>query len=113
MLRRIRELFNDVLRQADLLLLALCGGASLFGVLMVSSATRYMHTNRLVLVQAAALVIGVLLYLLVSQIDVGELVKYWKWIFLWASASSCCWPRRWASTAARATARGWIFPSFR
>ena len=82
MLRRIRELFNDVLRQADLLLLALCGGASLFGVLMVSSATRYMHTNRLVLVQAAALVIGVLLYLLVSQIDVGELVKYWKWIFL-------------------------------
>ena len=74
MLRRIRELFNDVLRQADLLLLALCGGASLFGVLMVSSATRYMHTNRLVLVQAAALVIGVLLYLLVSQIDVGELV---------------------------------------
>ena len=56
MLRRIRELFNDVLRQADLLLLALCGGASLFGVLMVSSATRYMHTNRLVLVQAAALV---------------------------------------------------------
>ena len=25
MLRRIRELFNDVLRQADLLLLALCG----------------------------------------------------------------------------------------
>ena len=82
MLRRIRELFNDVLRQADLLLLALCGGTSLFGILMVASATRYMHTDRLVLVQAAALVIGVLLYLLVSQIDVGELVKYWKWIFL-------------------------------
>jgi len=82
MLRRIRELFNDVLRQADLLLLALCGGTSLFGILMVASATRYMHTNRLVLVQAAALVLGVLLYLVVSQIDVGELVKYWKWIFL-------------------------------
>ena len=78
MLRRIRELFNDVLRQADLLLLALCGGASLFGVLMVSSATRYMHTNRLVLVQAAALVIGVLLYLLVSQIDVGDVLPYFR-----------------------------------
>ena len=82
MLRRIRDLFNDVLRQADLLLLALCCGASLFGILMVTSATRYMHTNRYMLVQTASLLIGVVLYLVVSQIDVGELVKYWKWIFL-------------------------------
>ena len=82
MLRHIRDLFNDVLRQADLLLLALCCGASLFGILMVTSATRYMHTNRYMLVQTASLLIGVVLYLVVSQIDVGELVKYWKWIFL-------------------------------
>ena len=82
MLRRIRDLFNDVLRQADLLLLALCCGASLFGILMVTSATRYMHTDRYMLVQTASLLIGVVLYLVVSQIDVGELVKYWKWIFL-------------------------------
>ena len=82
MLRHIRDLFNDVLRQADLLLLALCCGASLFGILMVTSATRYMHTNRYMLVQTVSLLIGVVLYLVVSQIDVGELVKYWKWIFL-------------------------------
>ena len=54
MLRRIRELFNDVFRQADLVLLALCIGTSLFGILMIASATRYMHTSKLVLVQAAA-----------------------------------------------------------
>ena len=40
MLRRIRELFNDVFRQADLVLLALCIGTSLFGILMIASATR-------------------------------------------------------------------------
>ena len=55
MLRRIRELFNDVFRQADLVLLALCIGTSLFGILMIASATHYMHTSKLVLVQAAAL----------------------------------------------------------
>ena len=82
MLRRIRELFSDVARQADLVLLALCGIASLFGIVMIYSATHYMNTSRLVLVQAASLAIGVALYLLVSQVDLNELAKYWKWIFL-------------------------------
>ena len=82
MLRRIRETCRDVLRQSDLLLLTLCGGASLFGLLMIASATRYTHTGRYVLVQGASLLIGVVLYLVVSQIDLNELVKYWKWIFL-------------------------------
>ena len=82
MLRRIRELFNDVFRQADLVLLALCIGASLFGILMIASATHYMHTSKLVLVQAAALCIGAVLYIVVSQVDLNELAKYWKWIFL-------------------------------
>ena len=82
MLRRIRELFNDVFRQADLVLLALCIGTSLFGILMIASATHYMHTSKLVLVQAAALCIGAVLYIVVSQVDLNELAKYWKWIFL-------------------------------
>ena len=45
MLRRSRELFADILRQTDLVLLALCAAASLFGVLMVASATRYMPVS--------------------------------------------------------------------
>ena len=82
MLRRSRELFADILRQTDLVLLALCAAASLFGVLMVASATRYMHTWRLVAVQSVALLLGVVLYLVISQIDLSDLCKYWKWIFL-------------------------------
>ena len=64
------------------MLLALCAAASLFGVLMVASATRYMHTWRLVAVQSVALLLGVVLYLVISQIDLSDLCKYWKWIFL-------------------------------
>ena len=33
-------------------------------------------------VQSAALLLGVVLYLLVSQVDLNDLSKYWKWIFL-------------------------------
>lgn len=82
MLRRIQDLLADVLRQTDLLLLALCGGTSLFGLVMIASATNYMHTYKLVVVQAAALCIGVVLFFVISQIDLNELAKYWKWIFL-------------------------------
>lgn len=82
MFRRSRDFFSDMLRQTDLVLLALCTAASLFGILMVASATRYMHTWRLVAVQSAALLLGVVLYLLVSQVDLNDLSKYWKWIFL-------------------------------
>ena len=70
------------MKRAFVCLLALCAAASLFGILMVASATRYMHTWRLVAVQSAALLLGVVLYLLVSQVDLNDLSKYWKWIFL-------------------------------
>ncbi len=82
MFRRSRDFFSDMLRQTDLVLLALCAAASLFGILMVASATQYMHTLRLVKVQSVALLLGVVLYLLVSQVDLNDLAKYWKWIFL-------------------------------
>lgn len=82
MFRRSRDFFSDMMRQTDLVLLALCAAASLFGILMVASATQYMHTLRLVKVQSVALLLGVVLYLLVSQVDLNDLAKYWKWIFL-------------------------------
>lgn len=82
MFRRSRDFFSDMLRQTDLVLLTLCAAASLFGILMVASATQYMHTLRLVKVQSVALLLGVVLYLLVSQVDLNDLAKYWKWIFL-------------------------------
>ena len=69
MFRRLRDFFSDMLRQTDLVLLALCAAASLFGVLMVASATRYMHTWRLVAVQSAALLLGVIQIL---EMDISD-----------------------------------------
>jgi len=39
-----------------------------------------MQTNRLVIIQGCALVLGVVLYLLVSMVDLSEVVKKWKWL---------------------------------
>ena len=82
MFRRIAEIIGDVVRQADLVLLGLCCAATGYGLVMITSATRYLATYRHVIVQGTAAVIGIALYFLMSMIDVTELVKKWKWILL-------------------------------
>ena len=47
-MQRVREFLRDILRQTDLVLLALCCTATAYGILMIYSATRYMNTLRLV-----------------------------------------------------------------
>lgn len=71
----LREFF----RKGDLLLLGLCTGASLFGLVLVFSATRYLGGYRNVIVQAAAVFLGILIYIFLSAVDI-ELIteKSWK-----------------------------------
>lgn len=83
MLRRGGQFLGDMIRQADLLLLALCGAATAFGILMIASATHYAGTWRYVIVQAVAALLGTVLYFMVSLLDIGEVLKKgWKWMFL-------------------------------
>lgn len=84
-MQRVRELLRDILRQTDLVLLSLCCAATAYGILMIYSSTRYMGTLRLVLVQAVAALLGIVLYFVVTMLDVGELMrrkKGWLWLFL-------------------------------
>ena len=80
MLQRTKEFIADIFRQADMLLLALCTVSSLFGILMIASATHYTGSLKNVIVQACALLLGVGLYFIVSAIDMNEVAKHWKWL---------------------------------
>ena len=80
MLKRIKESIIEVIQGADLILLGLCCTASLYGIAMIFSATRYNEDNRKVLVQTAALLIGIVVYCAISMIDLELLMKRWKWI---------------------------------
>lgn len=81
--RRSRGFLIDVLRQCDYILLGLCLVCSAFGLVMIASATRYMSSMRYVAVQAAATALGVILYILMSSVDLPEMTKKgWKWILL-------------------------------
>ena len=83
MFKRLKENLLEIVQQADLILLGLCCTASVFGIAMIYSATRYNAPldNRKIIVQTAALLIGIVVYFAISMIDLEILVsKWWKWI---------------------------------
>lgn len=81
MLNRLKATLTDFIQQADLVLLALCCTAALYGIALVFSATRYMTLgNRRMIIQCAALVLGVGVYIFFSMLDLESITRRWKWI---------------------------------
>ena len=79
-MRKILDFFTGWIRQVDLVLLALCTGTTLCGCLMIASATRYTDSYKNVIVQIAALGLGIVAYILMSMLDLNEIGKHWKWL---------------------------------
>ena len=77
---RVRETLHDVLRQTDTVLLALCVASTLYGMVLIASATSFRGTLKYVAVQGLGLLIGLVLYFFLSSIDVFALAKQWKWL---------------------------------
>ena len=77
---RVRETLHDALRQTDAVLLALCVASTLYGMVLIASATSFRGTLKYVAVQGLGLLIGLVLYLFLSSIDIFELAKQWKWL---------------------------------
>ena len=63
-----RRFWNNV-RQGDWILLLLCMVASAVGCLVIASATNYMGSTRYIIMQAGASVIGILLYVFISTVN--------------------------------------------
>ena len=82
-MRRGSGLLGDMIRQADLVLFALCSLATFYGMLLILSATHtvYRGTLRYVLVQGVGYLLGTLFYFLLSSLDIVEMSKRWKWVF--------------------------------
>ena len=77
--RPVRKLWNGITefyRRGDLLLLFLCVVTTVFGMVIIASATRYSSSPRYLIVQGAALVLGIALYIAVSLLDVEILAEH-------------------------------------
>lgn len=83
MLSRLKATLTDFIQQADLVLLALCCAATLYGIVLVFSATRYMEPRvgtRRMIVQCAALLLGICVYIFFSMLDLESVTRKWKWV---------------------------------
>ncbi len=76
-------LLGDMIRQADLVLFALCSLATVYGMLLILSATHtvYHGSLRYIFVQGVGWLLGSVFYFLLSSLDIVELSKKWKWVF--------------------------------
>ncbi len=78
MFRRIGGFLHDVVLQADWILLGLCTAATFYGILLIASATRFMHSYRYIITQGAGWFLGVILYFAFSSVDLAGVSKKWK-----------------------------------
>lgn len=74
---RIFSKIADFIRETDKLLLSLCIFSSLYGSLAVFTATRYLETNRPVLVQLLSMALGIGCAVFISAFDFQTFLNRW------------------------------------
>ena len=79
----MRQYFSELrsfFRKGDMVLLLLCLITAAFGCVIIASATSYMETIRLIIIQIAAVVLGVGVYAVVSAVDLEFLSENRIWL---------------------------------
>ena len=71
-----------IVKKADMVLLGICLVSTIYGIILIASATNYTGSYRDVLVQAAGAVVGLLAYFIFSAPDVEDYSEKRKGFFL-------------------------------
>ena len=66
-----------IVKKADMVLLGFCLVSTIYGIILIASATNYTGSYREVIVQAAAAVIGLFAYFIFSTLDVEHYSEKW------------------------------------
>ncbi len=81
MIRALRQYVVNAFRSCDKLLLLLCGVTTLFGLLVIASATNYWNTLRYVQMQLFAAIAGVCLYVFISSLNIDGASEH-RWMLV-------------------------------
>lgn len=73
---------KNFFRQIDLKLLSVALAASVFGIILIASATQSMGSSSFIKVQLVATVVGILLYLMLSWLDLDSVSSWWKYVYI-------------------------------
>ena len=72
----------EIFKKGDMILLALCVVASIFGLVMIYAATYLEGNTRMMVIQSGSLVAGVLIYLAMTALDIDILAGQRTILFL-------------------------------
>lgn len=82
----IRDGIKNFFKRADTVLLGLCILTSIYGLILVYSATRFKPTYySLPLKQGVCILIGIVAFIVCSYIDLEILMEKWKLVFVFSS----------------------------
>ncbi len=81
-MRRYLLQLREAIRKGDWVLLLLCVITTAFGCLIVASATNYLDSPRYIIMQIVGAVIGVLLFAVVSSVDVDFMMEKRHWLVI-------------------------------
>lgn len=74
-MRELGRAIGDFVKKADMVLLLLCILTTIFGIVIISSATSYDGNRSYIMVQSVALVLGIGIYVLLTLIDVDIIAE--------------------------------------
>jgi cell division protein FtsW (lipid II flippase) len=104
----VKKRWDSVLKyikQSDMVLLALCLFSSVYGIILIDSATRHLSKSNDVYIQIVALFIGLCLYIIFSLFDIDTIADKSKILYV-ASVLFICTLIIWVLKAIQATRRG-------
>lgn len=71
----IRQWISNFFKKADMVLLLLCIVTTIFGIVCISSATAALGNSRFVSIQTTALILGIVIYVLLTLVDVDIIAE--------------------------------------
>ena len=74
-MRGVFRAISEFVKKADMILLALCITATVYGTVIISSATNYVGNSRYIIIQVAAMVLGIAAYVILTLIDVDIIAE--------------------------------------
>lgn len=81
---QLPKTINYIVKKADMVLLGLCLVCTVFGIVLIASATNYLgHSTQMrrIVIQAAGAALGVVAYFILSNIDMEHFCEKW-WVLL-------------------------------
>ncbi|MFR5782847.1 MAG: hypothetical protein ACLUEK_13965 [Oscillospiraceae bacterium] len=82
-MKKILPQLRDFVRRADMFLFTVSVICAIYGIIVIASATKSYDNGsaQYVIVQGLALVLGILLFIAITVIDVDIFAQHWAWLY--------------------------------